>query len=78
MPNLEITRYNPSVEELNEQTAGIVEQEHVEKSDIENEEENKFNTEDKESMKQQVLNNSKVINQYADKIYNIEHLENLN
>ena len=78
LPNLEITRYNPSVEELNEQTAGIVEQEHVEKSDIENEEENKFNTEGEESMKQQVLNNPKVINQYADKIYNIEHVENLN
>lgn len=78
LPNLEITRYNPSVEELNEQTAGIVEQEHVEESEIENEEENKFNTEDKESMKQQVLNNSKIINQYANNIYNIEHLENLN
>ena len=77
MPNLEITRYNPSVEELNEQTAGIVEQEH-EESEIEKEEENKFNTEDKESMKQQVLNNSKIINQYANNIYNIEHLENLN
>ena len=78
LPNLEITRYNPSVEELNEQTAGIVEQEHVEESDTENEEEKKFNTEGEESMKQQVLNNSKVINQYANKIYNIEHLENLN
>ena len=78
LPNLEITRYNPSVEELNEQTAGIVEQEHVEESEIENEEENEFNTEDKESMKQQVLNNSKIINQYANNIYNIEHLENLN
>ncbi|EOX2712978.1 hypothetical protein ACPE19_002757 [Enterococcus faecalis] len=78
LPNLEITRYNLSVEELNEQTAGIVEQEHVEESDTENEEENKFNTEDEESMKQQVLNNPKIINQYADKIYNIEHVENLN
>ena len=78
LPNLEITRYNLSVEELNEQTAGIVEQEHVEESDTENEEENKFNTEGEESMKQQVLNNPKVINQYADKIYNIEHVENLN
>lgn len=78
LPNLEITRYNLSVEELNEQTAGIVEQEHVEESDTENEEENKFNTEGEESMKQQVLNNPKIINQYADNIYNIEHVENLN
>lgn len=78
LPNLEITRYNLSVEELNEQTAGIVEQEHVEESDTENEEENKFNTEGEESMKQQVLNNPKIINQYADKIYNIKHVENLN
>lgn len=78
LPNLEITRYNLSVEELNEQTAGIVEQEHVEESDTESEEENKFNTEGEESMKQQVLNNPKIINQYADKIYNIEHVENLN
>lgn len=78
LPNLEITRYNPSVEELNEQTAGIVEQEHVEESDTENEEEKKFNTEGEESMKQQVLNNPKIITQYANKIYNIEHVENLN
>ena len=76
--NGENTRYNPSVEELNEQTAGIVEQEHVEESDTENEEEKKFNTEGEESMKQQVLNNPKIITQYANKIYNIEHVENLN
>lgn len=29
-------------------------------------------------MKQQVLNNPKIITQYANKIYNIEHVENLN
>lgn len=72
MNDLEITRYNPSVEELDEQTAGIVEQEHVEESDTENEEKSKFNTRDKESMKQQVLNNPKIINQHAQNIYNDE------
>lgn len=78
LPSIEITRYNPGVEELEEQTDGIVEQEHVEESDAENEEEYNFNTEGKESIKQQVLNNPKIINQHADNIYNIEHVENLN
>lgn len=76
--SIEITRYNHIVEELDEQTAEIVEQEKVEESDTKNEEENQFNTRGKESMKQQVLNNPKIINQYANNIYNIEHLENLN
>lgn len=78
LPSLEIVRYNPSVEELDEQMDRIVEQEHVEESDTENEQEYKFNTEDKESMKQQILNNPKIINQHANNIYNIEHVENLN
>lgn len=78
LPSIEITRYNPGVEELEEQTDGIVEQEHVEESDTENEEEYNFNTEGKESIKQQVLNNPKIINQHANNIYNIEHVENLN
>ena len=78
LPSIEITHYNHIVEELDEQTAEIVEQENVEESDNNNEEENKFNARGKESMKQQVLNNPKIINQYANNIYNIEHLENLN
>lgn len=78
LPSIEITRYNSGVEELEEQTDGIVEQEHIEESDTENEEEYNFNTEGKESIKQQVVNNQKIINQHADKIYNIEHVENLN
>ncbi|KXU13510.1 hypothetical protein SORDD17_01702 [Streptococcus oralis] len=78
LSGLEITRYNPSMEELDEQMDRIVEQEHVEESDTENEQEYKFNTEDKEYMKQQILNNPKIMNQYANNIYNIEHVENIN
>lgn len=71
MNDLEITRYNPSVEEFEEQ-------EHVEESDVEIEEEFNFNVESDDPITKQVLNNPKVINQTANNIYNIEHVENLN
>ena len=71
MNNLEITRFNPSVEDIEEQ-------EQVEKSDAEFEEEFHANVESDDSIAKQVLNNPKVINQYANKIYNIEHVENIN
>lgn len=71
LPSLGITRYNPDVEELEEQTDGIVEQEHVEESDTENEEEYNFNTEGKESVKQ-------TLQQNADRIYNIGQANNVN
>ena len=71
MNNLEITRYNPSVEDVEKQ-------EYIEESDVEIEEEFNSNVESDDSITKQVLNNPKVINQYADNIYNIEHLENLN
>lgn len=71
MNDLEITRYNPSVEEFEEQ-------EHVEESDVEIEEEFNSNVESDDSITKQVLNNPKVINQTANNIYNIEHVENLN
>ena len=71
MNDLEITRYNPSVEEFEEQ-------EHVEESDTENEEEYNFNTESDNTITKQVFNNPKIINQHANNIYNIGHVENLN
>lgn len=73
-----MTRYNHIVEELDEQTAEIVEQENVEESDAEFEEEFLANVESDDSIAKQVLNNPKVINQYANNIYNIEHVENIN
>lgn len=71
MNDLEITRYNSSVEEFEEQ-------EHVEESDVEIEEEFNSNVESDDSITKQVFNNSKFINQHANNIYNIEHVENLN
>lgn len=71
MNGLKITRYNPSVEDVEEQ-------EHIEESDVEIEEEFNSDVESDDSISKQVLNNPKVINQYANKIYNIEHVENLN
>ncbi|HEP1464508.1 hypothetical protein [Streptococcus pyogenes] len=71
MNNLEITRYNPSVEDVEKH-------EYIEESDVEIEEEFNSNVESDDSITKQVLNNPKVINQYADNIYNIEHVENLN
>ena len=68
---MSITRYNPSVEEFEEQ-------EHVEESDTENEEEYNFNTESDNTITKQVFNNPKIINQHANNIYNIGHVENLN
>ena len=71
MNDLEITRYNPSVEEFEEQ-------EHVEESDVEIEEEFNSNVESDDTITKQVFNNSKFINQHANNIYNIGHVENLN
>ena len=71
MNDLEITRYNPSVEEFEEQ-------EHVEESDVEIEEEFNSNVESDNTITKQVFNNSKIINQHANNIYNIGHVENLN
>ena len=71
MNGLKITRYNPSVEDVEEQ-------EYIEESDVEIEEEFHSDVESDDSITKQVLNNPKVINQYANKIYNIEHVENLN
>lgn len=71
MDDLEITRFNPSV-------GDIEEQENIEESDVEFEEEFHSNVESDDSITKQVLNNPTVINQYADNIYNIEHVENLN
>lgn len=68
---LEITRYNPSVEDVEKQ-------EYIEESDVEIEEEFNSNVESDDSITKQVLNNPKIINQYANNIYNIEHVENLN
>lgn len=71
MNDLEITRYNPSVEEFEEQ-------EHVEESDVEIEEEFNSNVESDNTITKQVFNNPKIINQHANNIYNIGHVENLN
>ena len=71
MNDLQITRFNPSA-------GDIEEQEHIEESDVEFEEEFHSNVESDDSITRQVLNNPKVINQYANNIYNIEHVENLN
>lgn len=71
MNNLEITRYNSSVEDVEKQ-------EYIEESDVEIEEEFNSNVESDDSITKQVLNNPKVINQTANNIYNIEHVENLN
>ena len=71
MNGIEITRYNPSVEDVEKQ-------EYIEESDVEFEEEFHSNVESDDAITKQVLNNPKVINQYADNIYNIEHVENLN
>lgn len=71
MNDLEITRYNPSAE-------AVEKQEYIEESDVEIEEEFDSNVESDDSRTKQVLNNPKVINQYANNIYNIEHVENLN
>ncbi|WP_251424447.1 hypothetical protein [Veillonella agrestimuris] len=76
MNGLELTRY--ILGNFGAQTDSIVEQKYSEELDIEVEEKHKGNIRSDESVKQQVLNNSKVINQYAHKIYNIEHVENLN
>ena len=69
--DLEITRYNPNVEDVEEQ-------EYIKESDVEVEEEFNSKVESDDSITKQVLNNPKVINQYANNIYNIEHVENLN
>lgn len=71
MNDLQITRFNPSA-------GHIEEQEHIEESDVEFEEEFHSNVESDDAITKQVLNNPKVINQYANNIYNIEHVENLN
>lgn len=71
MNDLEITRYNPNVEDVEKQ-------EYIEESDVEIEEEFHSNVESDDSITKQVLNNPKVINQTANNIYNIEHVENLN
>ncbi|MFS9375164.1 hypothetical protein [Streptococcus infantis] len=71
MNDLQITRFNPSA-------GDIEEQEHIEESDVEFEEEFHSNVESDDAITKQVLNNPKVINQYANNIYNIEHVENLN
>lgn len=71
MNDLEITRFNPSA-------GNIEEQEHIEESDVELEEKFHSNAESDDAITKQVVNNPKVINQYANNIYNIEHLENLN
>ena len=71
MNDLEITRYTPSAE-------AVEKQEYIEESDVEIEEEFDSNVESDDSRTKQVLNNPKVINQYANNIYNIEHVENLN
>lgn len=71
MNDLEITRFNTSEEDIEEQ-------EHIEESDVEFKEEFHSNVESDDSITRQVLNNPKVINQYANNIYNIEHVENLN
>lgn len=75
---LKVTRYEPNKTKIEEQTDRKVEYEHVEELDSRIEKENIFKTERSESVKQQVLNNPKVVNQYANNIYNIEHVENLN
>lgn len=75
---LKVTRYEPNKTIIEEQTDRKVEHEHVKELDSQIEKENIFKTERSESVKQQVLNNPKVVNQYANKIYNIEHVENLN
>lgn len=71
MNDLEITRFNPSAEDIEEQ-------EYIEESDVEIEEGFNSNVESDDSITKQVLNNPKIINQYANNIYNIEHVENLN
>ncbi|MEN4334388.1 hypothetical protein [Streptococcus pyogenes] len=55
MNNLEITRYNPSVEDVEKH-------EYIEESDVEIEEEFNSNVESDDSITKQVLNNPKVIN----------------
>ncbi|MFQ7323291.1 MAG: hypothetical protein ACLRPC_01650 [Streptococcus sp.] len=56
----------------------VEEQEYIKESDVEVEEEFNSKVESDDSITKQVLNNPKVINQYANNIYNIEHVENLN
>ncbi|WP_455443574.1 hypothetical protein [Streptococcus salivarius] len=64
MNDLEITRYNPSVKEFEEQ-------EHVEESDVEIEEEFNSNVESDNTITKQVLNNPQIINQHANNVNNI-------
>lgn len=86
MNDLEITRYNPSVEDIEEQ-------EHIEDSDIEFEEEFHSNVERDDSITKQVLNLTNLLKkqddlpsalpqqtlqQNADRIYNIEQTSNVN
>ena len=54
------------------------EQEHIEETDSGIENEFSSNVESNDSITRQVLHNPKVMNQYANNIYNIEHVENLN
>lgn len=71
---LEIIRYNSKTA----QTDTIEELEYFEEGQSDTEEEVNHNMADDEPKKQQVLNNPKILNQYANNIYNIERVENLN
>lgn len=75
---LEIIRYSPSLEEPVKLTDDRGEQEHIEETDSGIENEFSSNVESNDSITRQVLHNPKVMNQYANNIYNIEHVENLN
>lgn len=77
LPKLEITRYATNLANTEERTDSIEEQEHTEEVPIDTEDRINLNVETDESMKQQELKNSAVVNQYANDIYNIKTANNI-
>ena len=77
LPKLEITRYATNIANTEERTDSIEEQEHTEEVPIETEDRINLNVETDESMRQQELKNSAVVNQYANDIYNIKTANNI-
>ncbi|EFW06944.1 hypothetical protein HMPREF9459_01486 [Streptococcus anginosus 1_2_62CV] len=73
LPDIEITRYNRGVEQVDDVEESLFEEVFTDTKNKSN-----FEPESDESIKQQILNNPKIINQHAQNIYNIEHVENLN
>lgn len=74
LQELEIIRYKIRIEQID----STEELETIEEASTDSREEFNSNVDCEDSIKQQVLNNPKIINQYANNIYNIDHVENIN